>query len=169
MQASARPEADTIQWHEGMNYNAAVSASAAAEGVATSKKRPREDDGESGSFFDWFSHIGDDDDSVGEAIKEIWIDPMQYYHGSWQANTGGEMDAGDGNELAEEDITGDGKTRMIYSSVDGGEEGFADMPAWQYLTRGRVRCLTLLQTVRVRALHLYTQLIAWYVPGILQT
>ena len=101
---------DAIHWHAGMNYTDASSAEApVADGDAGSNKRGRDEE-DAGSFFDWFLVVGDDGDYIGEAVKEIWVDPMPYFNSAWQQDG----DAGS----AEVDMEGEGNEAELEGEQD---------------------------------------------------
>lgn len=71
-----------IKWKPGQNLCDKGDVSKMLSGKQAGKKRPNDDtDEETSGFFAWFDEDNEDEEFIGQPMKEIWEEPVKYFAG----------------------------------------------------------------------------------------
>merc|ERR1740125_69278 len=68
-----------IKWKPGMNL--CDPQQVIAMGKQAGKKRSMDEDLETSGFFAWFAKDNEDEEFIGQPMKEIWEEPVKYFAG----------------------------------------------------------------------------------------
>lgn len=104
-----------IRWKKGMNLCDEEDLSKMIAGKQAGTKRPLDDDEDvqQSGFFPWFSDDNEDEEFIGQPMKDIWEEPVKYFAGDVDDEFDeDDEDEGDYDDEDEEEVWARGGVRV---------------------------------------------------------